>query len=52
MEASVVKLNNVPRVATSPRDKVRTVKELAGIAQQLRRAGKGVVQAHGTFDLL
>ncbi|MBV9221074.1 MAG: adenylyltransferase/cytidyltransferase family protein, partial [Methylobacteriaceae bacterium] len=52
MEASVVKLNNVPRTATSPRDKVRTVKELAGIAQQLRRAGKSVVQAHGTFDLL
>jgi len=39
-------------VASGPRDKVRTVDEIAAIVQQLARAGKTVVQAHGTFDLL
>lgn len=38
--------------AKGPRDKVRTLDEAAAIALQLRRAGKVVVQAHGTFDLL
>ena len=41
-----------PWTATTPREKVRTVPELAAITEQLRRAGKKVVQAHGTFDLL
>ena len=39
-------------VASGPRDKVRTVDEIAAVVQQLARAGKTVVQAHGTFDLL
>jgi len=36
----------------TPRDKVRTVQELAPIIDWLRKSGKTVVQAHGTFDLL
>jgi rfaE bifunctional protein nucleotidyltransferase chain/domain len=54
MESSVAKLIRQPRVKqpTSPRDKVRTLPEVAAAAEQLRRAGRTVVQAHGTFDLL
>src|SRR6202012_1273639 len=52
MESSIVKLSNVPWTAATPRDKVRTVAELAAIVEQLRSSGKKVVQAHGTFDLL
>jgi rfaE bifunctional protein nucleotidyltransferase chain/domain len=40
------------REPSSPRDKVRTVAEVAEIAEQSRHAGRVVVQAHGTFDLL
>lgn len=36
----------------SPRAKIRTIDELAVIAQHLRGAGRSIVQAHGTFDLL
>jgi rfaE bifunctional protein nucleotidyltransferase chain/domain len=36
----------------TPFDKVRTLQEIAAITQQLRRDGRTVVQAHGTFDLL
>src|SRR5262249_46483957 len=36
----------------TPRDKVRPVTELGAIVHRLRQAGKTVVQAHGTFDLL
>lgn len=56
MEPGTVKFPRVAAgpapVATGPRDKVRTVDEIATIAHQLARAGKTVVQAHGTFDLL
>jgi len=54
MEPSPLKFPRVTPapVASGPRDKVRTVQEVAAIAQQLARAGKTVVQAHGTFDLL
>src|SRR3954451_20873566 len=54
MESSVTKLNRQPQlaVATGPRDKVRTLDEVAQIAEQLRHFGKTVVQAHGTFDLM
>lgn len=52
MEGSIVKLSKIPRVAASPREKVRTIAELGQITEQLRRSGKKVVQAHGTFDLL
>ena len=54
MESSVTKLIRQPRVPTpnGPRDKIRTVPEIAAIAERLRRDGKTVVHAHGTFDLL
>jgi rfaE bifunctional protein nucleotidyltransferase chain/domain len=54
MESSVTKLIRQPRVGrpTSPRDKIRTVPEVAAVCEQGRRAGQIIVQAHGTFDLL
>ena len=54
MESSVTELIRQPHVAapTGPRDKVRSLAEIAAIAERLRREGKTVVQAHGTFDLL
>src|ERR1700731_2318673 len=54
MESSITKL--IPQrqlaKASGPRDKVRTVEEIAVIAEHCRAAGKTVVQAPGTFDLL
>lgn len=38
--------------AAAPGGKVRTLRELRTLAHQLRLAGRRVVQAHGTFDLL
>src|SRR6202044_2309111 len=54
MDASVTPLIRRPPLdrAASPRDKVRTIAEVAAIADQCRREGQTVVQAHGTFDLL
>jgi len=54
MEASVAKLIGQPSIRrpSSPRQKIRSVGEVAEIAEQLRRLGRTVVQAHGTFDLL
>jgi len=54
MESGVAKLIRQPRLGrpTSPRDKVRTLAEVAAACEQSRRAGQTVVQAHGTFDLL
>jgi len=54
MESSVTKLIRQPEIGrpTNPRDKVRTLVEVGLIAERLRSAGKTVVQAHGTFDLL
>ena len=54
MDSSVAKLIRQPPVGRppSPRDKVRTLAEVAAICEQARRAGRTVVQAHGTFDLL
>jgi hypothetical protein len=45
MDSSVTKLNRPPPVttATGPRDKVRTLGEVAQIAAQLRQFGKTVV---------
>ena len=37
---------------SGPREKVRTLAEVAAISRQLVSTGKCVVQAHGTFDLL
>jgi rfaE bifunctional protein nucleotidyltransferase chain/domain len=54
MESSVAKLIRKPSVGrpASPREKVRTLDEVAAICEQMRGAGRTVVQAHGTFDLL
>ena len=54
MESSVAKLIRKPPLGrpASPRDKVRTLDEVAAICEQTRSAGRSVVQAHGTFDLL
>ena len=54
MDSTITKLNrkSVPTSASNPRDKVRTLDEVAQITGQLRANGKIVVQAHGTFDLL
>jgi rfaE bifunctional protein nucleotidyltransferase chain/domain len=54
MESSVTKLIRQPHIdrPASPRDKIRTVAEVAAICEQGRRAGQIIVQAHGTFDLL
>ena len=53
MESNVTKLNRqlIPTVV-GPRDKVRTLDEVARVTEQARANGKVVVQAHGTFDLL
>src|SRR5580698_5153111 len=54
MDSSVTKLIPQPPVgrSPSPRDKVRTLAEVAAACEQARRAGHTVIQAHGTFDLL
>jgi rfaE bifunctional protein nucleotidyltransferase chain/domain len=53
MDANVVPLRQVTWAEPeAPRDKVRTVEELAPILNGLRQSGRIVVQAHGTFDLL
>lgn len=54
MESSVTKLIPQPRIGKpgSPREKVRTVAEVALACEQAKRAGQTVVQAHGAFDLL
>src|SRR3954452_23471496 len=38
--------------AATPRDKIKSVEEIAAISAQSRSAGRVVVHAHGTFDLL
>jgi rfaE bifunctional protein nucleotidyltransferase chain/domain len=43
---------SAPRAAAAPRDKIRSVDELSVISAQSRAAGRMVVHAHGTFDLL
>jgi rfaE bifunctional protein nucleotidyltransferase chain/domain len=54
MESSVTKLIRQPRIGrpANPRDKIRTLAEVAAVCEQGRRAGQVIVQAHGTFDLL
>jgi rfaE bifunctional protein nucleotidyltransferase chain/domain len=54
MDANVTPLIRRPILGRppSPRDKVRTIAEVAAIAEHCRRSGQTVVQAHGTFDLL
>ena len=52
MEGNVVAIPAGRSGLTNARDKVRTVQELAQVAERLRKSGKKVVQAHGTFDLL
>ena len=53
MQYNIVRLEREKSAAkSSARDKIKTIEELASISKQLRAAGKVVVQAHGTFDLL
>src|ERR1700730_6459091 len=54
MERSVPKrvIASAPRAAAAPRDKIRSVEELSVISAQNRAAGRVIVHAHGTFDLL
>lgn len=54
MESSALKFSrpSVVPTAAGPREKVRTLDELAAVVAQLKQAGKVVAQAHGTFDLL
>ena len=40
------------QLADAPRDKVKSLEEIAAIAQSCRDRGQVVVQAHGTFDLI
>jgi rfaE bifunctional protein nucleotidyltransferase chain/domain len=56
MDPSVAKLIPQPqpqiRRPSCPRDKIRTLAELATICEQERHDGRVLVQAHGTFDIL
>ena len=54
MDLAVAKLSRQPALtaATSPRDKIKDLSEIAAIAGRLRKSGQIVVQAHGAFDLL
>jgi rfaE bifunctional protein nucleotidyltransferase chain/domain len=53
MDQKVVPLARVSwKEPETPRDKIMSVQEVAAIVQRMRQAGKTVVQAHGTFDLL
>ena len=53
MDANVIPLARANWATNAtPRDKVRTIAELATILEWVRRSGKRIVQAHGAFDLL
>src|SRR5262249_42213302 len=52
MEPNVVPLQRVWQEPTTPLEKIMTVQEVAAVVQRMRQAGKTVVHAHGTFDLL
>jgi rfaE bifunctional protein nucleotidyltransferase chain/domain len=52
MDQRVARLKNPLPLAASPREKVRTIAEVAQFSAQLQEAGRSVVQAHGAFDLL
>jgi rfaE bifunctional protein nucleotidyltransferase chain/domain len=53
MDSKVVPLQRARREKSqASRDKIKTVPELAVAVARLRQAGKTVVHAHGTFDLL
>lgn len=53
MDANVVPLTGASWAQPdTTRDKVRPLAELGAIVNRLRQAGKTVVHAHGTFDLL
>jgi rfaE bifunctional protein nucleotidyltransferase chain/domain len=38
--------------SASPRDKIKSIQEIAAIARSYRETGRVVVQAHGAFDLI
>lgn len=53
MEPKVIPLARASwREPATPRDKIMSVQDAAAVVQRMRQAGKKVVQAHGTFDLL
>lgn len=54
MESNVLSMGRslANRGAIGPRDKIKTLPELAEVCDQLRREGKSIVHAHGAFDLL
>jgi rfaE bifunctional protein nucleotidyltransferase chain/domain len=53
MDPKVVPLVRVSwKEPATPRNKIMSVPDVAAIVQRMRQAGKTVVQAHGTFDLL
>jgi rfaE bifunctional protein nucleotidyltransferase chain/domain len=54
MDAAVTRSGYLPAAApaASPRDKVRSLAEVAKIAASHKERGQAVVQAHGTFDLV
>jgi rfaE bifunctional protein nucleotidyltransferase chain/domain len=54
MESSVAKLIRKPPIGSpgNPREKVRTLEEVAATCEYARNSGQSVVHAHGTFDLL
>ena len=54
MESNILSIDRsmANRGANGPRDKIKTLPELATLCDQLRREGKSIVHAHGAFDLL
>ncbi len=52
MEGSIATPENSTGGLRNLRDKIRSIEEIGAIAEQQREAGRIVVQAHGTFDLL
>ena len=53
MDPKVVPLARVSwKEPATSRDKIMSVQDVAAIVHRMRQAGKTVVQAHGTFDLL
>src|ERR1051325_10487847 len=53
MAPNVVPLTRVSwKEPATPREKVMSVQDVAAMVHHMRQAGRKVVQAHGTFDLL
>jgi rfaE bifunctional protein nucleotidyltransferase chain/domain len=48
----IISRSGLNPTVVSPREKIRSIEEIAAIAQSHRERGQVVVQAHGTFDLV